>query len=90
MSEPCFVAAHAVLIPSKCSSDRARGHPAIPDCSGNAGIVVAGLDGVVKIGFRVVVVAESGSGRLREEGKRMQRRRVIIRHGSLSCSDMVV
>jgi len=60
MSPPLLAPPHALLIPSKSSSERVRGQPATSDSSGNAGIVVEGLDGVSKTGLRVVVAAESG------------------------------
>jgi len=60
MSPPLLAPEHALLIPSKSSSERVRGHPATSDCSGNAGIVVEGFDGVSRMGLRVFVPAESG------------------------------
>lgn len=65
MSAPLLAPPHALLIPSKSSSERVRGHPETSDCSGNAGIVVAGLDGVSKMGLRVVVVVVAESRRHR-------------------------
>lgn len=64
----------------KRSSGRSKGHPEASDCSGNAGMVVVGEDGVGRKDWTASGLGNEGSRgrRVRNRNMNKQRKHVIV------------